>query len=163
MSAIREDIKKQSDWIVKTFDTDGLKLDYTVKSFAQIDTFFELNSKNGKPIPGSKLSQNLETTTFSIGSYIGETVLKSVQRAAWKINDNDPQAKMTASVKLPDGTVFWPMRKVMRRFQNGSGDSFYAYGHNLITRYLNEPFDQTLETIKSKDTQKTKKPWWKFW
>lgn len=163
MSALREEIKKQSDWIVKTFDTEGLKLDYTLKSFVQIDKFFELHSKNGKPIPGGKLSQNLETTTFSIGSYIGETILKSVQRAVWITNENDPQAKTTASIKLPDGTVFWPMRKVMRRFKNDSGDSFYAYGHNLITKYLNEPFDETLEKIKSKNTQKAKKPWWKFW
>jgi hypothetical protein len=51
----------------------------------------------------------------------------------------------------------------MRRFQNGSGGSFYAYGHNLIMKYINEPFDQTLENTKSKETQKTKKPWWKFW
>ena len=94
MSAIREDIKKQSDYIVKTFDTEGLKLDYTVKSFAQIDTFFELNSKNGKPVPGSKLSQNLEATIFSIGSYIGETVLKSVQRAAGKLMRMTHRAKM---------------------------------------------------------------------
>ena len=163
MSALRDEIKKQSDWIVKTFDTDGLKLDYTVKSFVKIDKFFELHSKNGKPIPGGKLSQDLEVTIFSIGSYIGETILKSVQRAVWKTNDNDPQGKMTASIKLPDGTVFWPMRKTMRRFQNCSGNSFYSYGHNLISKYVNEPFDQTLEVFKSKDLQKSKKPWWKFW
>jgi hypothetical protein len=163
MLAIMEEIKKQSDWIVKTFDTEGIKLDYTLKSFVQIDKFLELNSKNGKLIPGSKLSQNVDSTIFSIGSYIGETILKSVQRSAWKLNENDPQVKMTASIKLPDGTVFWPMRKAMRRFQNGSGGSFYAYGHNLIMKYINEPFDQTLENTKSKETQKTKKPWWKFW
>ncbi len=47
MATLKEDIKKQSDWIIKAFAADKLKLDYTIHSFMEIDKFFNKHSKNG--------------------------------------------------------------------------------------------------------------------
>lgn len=47
MVTLKEDIAKQSDWLVKTFESEGYKLDYTIHSFIDIDKFFLKNLKNG--------------------------------------------------------------------------------------------------------------------
>jgi hypothetical protein len=163
MSTLKEDIKKQSESIVKKCEADGLVLDYTIKSLIQIDKLFESHSKNGKPIPGGLLSQDTESVIFSIGSYIGETIIKNVRGAFWVTNDRDPEKEIKASVRLPDGTVFWPIRKATRRLQCGPECSIYAYGHNLTKNYTKEAADESLHDVKSTGGLKAKKPWWKFW
>jgi hypothetical protein len=93
MATLKEDIKKQSDWIIEAFQVDGFKLDYTIKSFVEIDKFLEKNSKNGNPTNGGRLTKNLGSILFSIGSYIGETLgsyigetlIKNAQGAEWII------------------------------------------------------------------------------
>ena len=161
MATLKEDIKKQSDWIIKAFQADGLKLDYSIKSFIEIDKFFEKHSKNGKPVSGGRLTQNLGPIIFSIGSYIGETFIKNAKGAEWITDDNDPQGEITAAIKFPEGMTVWPMQRVMNRFKNGFEDSIYPYGYELAKDYITEPFDQSFWTINSSNNYK--KAWWKFW
>jgi hypothetical protein len=49
MGTLKEDIKSQSDWIVKAFAADDFKLDYTIDSIIEIDRFFVKNMKDGQP------------------------------------------------------------------------------------------------------------------
>ena len=56
MATLLEDIKTQSDWIVKAFKSDNFNLDYTVHSFIEIDRFINMHAKNGQPVPGGRLS-----------------------------------------------------------------------------------------------------------
>jgi hypothetical protein len=81
MGTLIEDIKLQTDWIIKAFNSDGLILDYSINSFIQLDKFFEIHSKIGKAVPGGRLSQNLGNILFSIGGYIGEIIIKNVPRS----------------------------------------------------------------------------------
>ena len=84
------------------------------------------------------------------------------RNAVWQTDDNDPQGEINASVRLPDGTIMWPMQRVMKRFQNGSEDSIYVYGHSVTKELTNELFDQSYWQI-DKEKAKPNKPWWKFW
>lgn len=152
MATLLEDIHTQSAWVVKAFRADRLKLDYSIGSFKKIDEFFDLHTKDGKAVPGGRLSSGLGPILFSIGSYVGETIIKNIPGSVWQTDDNDPEGEITASVKFPDGAVIWPMQKVMKRFQNGSEDGIYAYGYFLTKDYLKDNPDQAV-----------KKPWWKFW
>jgi len=163
MPSLKHDIKTQSEWLVKAYASDKIILDYSIRSFIEIDKFFNKHSKNGKAIRGGRLSQNLGAIIFSIGSYIGETIIKNIPGTIWRIDDNDPQGEITASVKLPDGTIIWPMQKVMKRFQNGSKDAIYVYGHHVAMNYLNEPFDQSFWKTTSDQNDKSNRQWWKFW
>jgi hypothetical protein len=163
MATLLQDIKAQSEWIVKAFSADNLKLDYSVRSLIEVDKFFNKHTKNGKAIKGGRLSKNLGPVIFSIGSYVGETIIRNVPGAIWQTDDNDPQGEITASIKLPDETIMWPMQKAMKRFQNGLEDSIYVYGHHVIKEYVHEPFDQSYWEIASKQTEYLVKPWWKFW
>src|SRR3954471_22839770 len=108
MATLLQDIKAQSEWIVKAFSVDNLKLDYSVRSLIEVDKFFNKHTKNGKAIKGGRLSKNLGPVIFSIGSYVGETIIRNVPGAIWQTDDNDPQGEITASIKLPDETIMWP-------------------------------------------------------
>jgi hypothetical protein len=162
MATLIQDIKKQSDWIIKAFKVDGYHLDYSIKSFVEIDKFFEKHSKNGKPVSGGRLSQDLGPIIFSIGSYIGETFIINVKGAVWITDDNDPQGEITASIKFPDGMTVWPMQRVMNRFKNGFEDSIYPYAYEFAKDYITEPFDQNFWSINSGQNI-PKKSWWKIW
>lgn len=50
MATIKEDIITFSDMIVKGFSADKLTLDYTMTSFKDIDTFYDLHSTNGERV-----------------------------------------------------------------------------------------------------------------
>ena len=54
MGTLKEDIKTQSDWIVKAFAADGFKLDHTIDSLIEVDRFFIANMKNGQPKKGGQ-------------------------------------------------------------------------------------------------------------
>ena len=163
MATLLQDIKTQSDWITKAFATEKLELNYTLRSFIEIDKFFTKHSKDGKAVKGGRLTQNLGAIVFSLGSYVGQTIIKNVPGAVWQTDDNDPEGEITASVKLPDGTIIFPMQRIMKRFQNGAEDAVYVYGHHITKDYINEPFDPSFWNIASQEKDKAQKPWWKFW
>ena len=165
MATLKEDIKSQSDWIVKAFAADGFKLDYTIDSIIEVDRFFTRNMKNGKPRKGGRLyGKGYGPILFSIGSYVGETIIRKVKGSKWITDDNDPQGELTVSLKLPDGGEIWPIQKVMKRFQNGSEDAIYPYVHTAIKEFTNLPFKEEFWalTAETNESEKTK-PWWKFW
>ncbi len=163
MATLLQDIKTQSEWITKAFAADKLNLDYTIHSFIEIDKFFNKHSKGGKPVKGGRLKQNLGPIIFSIGSYVGQTIIKNVPGAVWQTDDNDPEGEITASIKFPDETIIFPMQRIMKRFQNGPEDAVYVYGYQLTKDYIDEPFDQSFWNIASQEDNKPQKPWWKFW
>ena len=134
MGTLKEDFKLQSDWIVKAFAADGFKLDYTIDSIIEVDRFFTKNMKNGQPRKGGRLyGKGFGPILFSIGSYVGETIINNVKDSEWITNDNDPQGELNVSLKMPNDGEIWPIQKVIKRFQNGSEDSIYPYVH-MVTK-----------------------------
>ncbi len=165
MATLKEDIKSQSDWIVKAFAADGFKLDHTIDSIIEVDRFFTVNMKNGRPKKGGRLyGRGFGPILFSIGSYVGETIIKNVNGSEWITDDNDPQGELNMSLKLPDGGEIWPVQKVMKRFQNGSEDAIYPYVHMVTMEFTNLPFKEEFWTVTAETSEPEKtKPWWKFW
>ena len=163
MGTLLEDLQKQSDWIVKAFAADKITLDYSIHSFIEVDRFFNRHSRDGKAIKGGRLSQNLGLIIFGLGSYVGQTFMKNIPGCIWQTDDKDPQGEINASIQFPDGTIIFPMQKLMKRFQNGFEDAVYVYGHHLAKGYIDEPFDQSFWNVNSELTTSEKKPWWKFW
>jgi len=155
MATLKQDIKTQSSWIVKAFKADKLTLDYTINSFKNLDKFFEKHSKDGKAKRGGRLSTNLGPILFSIGAYIGETLIKTFPGSKWITDDNDPEGELNVEIKFPNGSIVWPTQRVMKRFKNGAEDSLFDYGFLIAKQNgLELPFE--IDESKSK-------PWWKFW
>jgi hypothetical protein len=163
MGTLLEDIDTQSTWIRNAFSADKLDLNYTINSFIEIDKFFNKHVKDGVVVKGGRLANNQGGIIFSIGSYVGETIIKTVPGSVWQTDDDGPEGELNVSVKLPDGTIIWPMQRTMKRFQNGSEDSIYVYGHALTKDITNEPFDQSYWASKNEVTGSNTKRWWKFW
>jgi hypothetical protein len=158
MAALKEDLKKYSELIVSGFAEDQMNLDYSIRSLIDIDRFFNENSINGKPMRGGRLSRNLGVVLFSIGAYVGNSIIKNVEGARWVADDNDRSGEINVSVEFPNGSIIWPVQKVMKRLKNGSEDSIYVYGYQLTKDYIKEEFDD-----KYWDLKETKKSRWKFW
>jgi hypothetical protein len=166
MATLLTDIKAQSDWIVRAFASDKLKLDHSLESLKTIDNFMDLHADRGKAKPGGRLSKNLGNVLFSIGSYVGETLIHNIPGATWITNDDDPQGEVNAEVRLPDGTTIWPIQRVIRRFQNGPEDAIYPYGAVIIKDISKGDYwtrHKAPEPTHQVHTLPKKKPWWKFW
>jgi len=163
MATLKEDILKYSDWIIKAYEKDGLNLDYSIKSFMEIDKFVQMHTKNGQPIKGRRLSKNMGGVIFSLGAYIGETLIKNVPNSKWITDDNDPQGEINIAVEFEDGTICWPGQRMMKRIQNGIEDGIYPYGQSLTEKYTKVEFDNSFwEIEKQIKPLEPKKPWWKF-
>ena len=157
MGTLKEDINEGSEWIVKAFKADKLNLDYSIRSFIEIDNFFNKHTSNGKTKQGGRLSKGLGSIIFSVGSYIGNTIIKNVPGSVWVTDDGVPEDEINISVELPDKTIIFPVQRVMKRFKNGDEDSIYVYGYQLAKDFTGEAFDETYwKKIK-------RKPWWKIW
>ena len=166
MTKLIEDIAAQSDWLVKAFEDDGLKLDYSIKSLVEVDRFFLRNTKNGKPKRGGRLAtRHYSTILFSIGAYIGQTIIQHVPGASWETDDEDPAGAAKIQVRFPDGMSIWPVLKVGKRFKLGMEEAIYPYVAVLLGPYLEESLDNAYWTAMREEEKEEQRstPWWKFW
>ncbi len=124
-NTLEQDIHRSAEWIVSALNQSGYKADYSLESMKEIDRFFDEQSGEGGII-----SRNRGQILFALGSYVGETVIR-LYGGEWVTNDNDPQGEINIAVKLANGTVMWPVVKCMKRYQNGTEDSIYAYAYVL--------------------------------
>lgn len=120
-NTLAKDIHLMSEWVAKALNSSGYKADYSLESMKEIDRFFdEQSSKTGL------ISQNRGAILFSLGAYVGETAIK-LYGGEWITDDNDPQGEINISVRIGNGTVIWPVIRCMKRYQQGSEESVYAY------------------------------------
>lgn len=120
-----EDIHTACEWIAMALNSSGYKADYTIESMKEIDRFLdEQGGENGI------ISRGRGKILFSLGCYVGETIIR-LYGGKWHTDDNDPQGEINASVELENGTVIFPIQRVIKRYQNGSGDGIYAYVYVL--------------------------------
>lgn len=120
-----------ANWMSKALSSSGYKADFSLNSLREVDRFFDEQAADGQATPGGLLSEQLGQRIFGLGAYVGEVIRRDCN-GAWQGNDADPKAEINIEVKLKDGTVFWPVQRVMKRFKNGSEDGIYAYGSVLV-------------------------------
>ncbi len=130
-----EDIKTNSEYIIKAFNSLNLKLDYSLESLKLVDQFFDEQIENGLPKEGSVLTlggSSFGPKVFAIGCYLGETLVKNIPGAKWNLKGfTSPQTEVEAQIILPDTIIVWPIVKTIKRMQNGEEDGLYIYGQVL--------------------------------
>lgn len=118
-----EDIPKAEGWLTENMRASGYSLDGTIESFRELDRFFDEQSRPGGLLadgkPGSKL--------FAVGCYMGQVFVRQLG-GVWKTDDADPQGEVNIAVRLPDGSLLFPVQRAMKRLRNGGEDSLYVYG-----------------------------------
>ena len=126
--ALKDDIPKAAQWLVKAMASSGYVLDGSIESFRELDRFFEEQKK-----PGGLLDGKVGSKLFAIGSYMGQALISELG-GAWETNDSDPQGEMNIGVRLDNGALVWPVQRAIKRFQNGAEDGLYAYGCAIRTQ-----------------------------
>jgi hypothetical protein len=164
MATLEEDIHTQFDWLVTAFASDQIELDYSIQSLRKIDRFFEQHAENGKAKPNGRLSTNSGPVLFSIGAYVGNTIIKAIPGSVWVTDDKDPKGEITAEVLLPNKTKIFPMQRAINRFMNGEEDSIYPYGTVLVNEISKDDYWENAKENHSTIKVSVKKTsWWKFW
>lgn len=124
---LKQDIVKAYEWIVIALQSSGYEVDFSIDSLKEIDRFFDEHSENGQAKPGGLLIENKGMKLFAIGSYVGEVIRRNYM-GEWVTNDKDPEGEVNISVVLANGSMIWPVQRVMKRFCNGAEDGIYVYG-----------------------------------
>ena len=130
MGKILEDLTSGYEWIATALHGSGYAADFSPRSLWEIERFFEEQTLHGAARPGGLLSESLGARLFALGGYVGE-VIRRERGGAWIGNDDDPQAEINIALKLADGSLIWPVQRVMKRFKNGPDESIVGYGTGL--------------------------------
>lgn len=118
---LEQDIPEAADWVAGALNKSGYKADYSLESMKEIDRFFDEQSGPDGVISAS----NTGWILFSLGSYVGQTVIR-LRGGKWIMDDNDPQGEVNIAVETADGMTLWPVMRCMKRYKNGPEDSIYA-------------------------------------
>ena len=152
-SNIAQDARSAAEWVASALSSSGYTMDFSIKSFKEIDRFFEEHAPHGEAKPGGLRSENFGNRMFSIGAYVGEVMCRRTG-ATWQGDDRDPDAEINIKVRFKRGQIIWPVQKVMKRFDRGPRDSIYDYGMALVdfqkppwVRFLRRLFARTRWTL----------------
>lgn len=149
MARIVDEIEAQAAWIAEALQSSGYRADFSPESLWEVDRFFDENSRAGKALTGKLLSNDLGARMFALGCYVGE-VLRRTLVGEWHGDDADPQAEVNVELRLSDGSIYWPVQRVMKRYSNGEGEGIAAYGAAFGL------------SVGAMPTPRLKKPWWKL-
>ena len=127
---LEQDIPEAAEWVVGALNTSGYKADYSLESMKEIDRFFDEQSGP----KGVITACNTGWILFSLGSYVGQTVIK-LYGGKWITDDNDPQGEVNIAVETADGITLWPVMRCIKRYKNGPEDSIYALVLVLDNKY----------------------------
>lgn len=127
MATLVEDARKAANWVATALTSSGYPADFSVESLRNIDRFFDEHSQNGEAVPNGLLAEQLGSRIFALGAYVGEVLIRAYG-GQWRADDNNPEGEYMMEVVFPDGSVVWPIQRVMKRFKNGREDGIYVYG-----------------------------------
>jgi hypothetical protein len=130
--SIVKDAVEAADWMAKSLSGWGYKADFSLESLKDVDRFIDDEAPDGKPKPGSHLSQQFGAHIFGLGAYVGETI-RRLGEGQWEGNDRDAWPEVTLAVRLKSGAVLWPTQRMIKRLENGAENGLYPYGVVILS------------------------------
>lgn len=126
------DIKKSTDWIIEALNSSGYTVDMSIDSLKEVDRFFDeqMDDSVHSPIRGGLLSKKMGQRLFAIGSFIGEVIIKEYG-GKWITDDNDKYGEINIAVKTSNGSIIWPVQRVMKRCKEGRENDIYNYAMSI--------------------------------
>ena len=64
---------------------------------------------------------------FALGAYVGEVLARELG-GVWRVDADTPASEEGLTMVLPDGSMVWPLQRVMKRYAEGPENSIAAYG-----------------------------------
>ncbi len=103
------------------------KLDFTAESIKTLDKMIE---EGWKTPMGEKEAYELSMSILSLGSYLGETIIKNLG-GKWQVDiaEKNPVEKMLSAKIIDLGKIaeIYPFGKTFKRFVSGKEDSLDFY------------------------------------
>ncbi|ESX78833.1 hypothetical protein NKH89_25875 [Mesorhizobium sp. M0923] len=118
---LQDDIPVAAQWISSALQSSGYRVDFTPRSISEVERFFREQTKDGEPISGGLISQDVGPRLFALGCYCGE-VLRKELGGHWLTDDNDPEGEINAALEVASGVTCWPMQRVMKRLRSSEED-----------------------------------------
>lgn len=113
-------IGMMKQWITAALTSSDYKADFSMESLKEIDRFFDEQNTEG-----GILSKNAKGIILALGIYVGETIIANYGGEWIDEEYKDPN---TIKFKTMDGEVWFPVIRVLARYQYGSANSLYLYG-----------------------------------
>jgi hypothetical protein len=126
VSSLLDDVRTSAEWIARALDGSGYRADFTPDCLRDIERFMSEHSDKGTAVEGGLLATDLGARLFALGCYVGETV-RIALGGRWEADDDDPRGEINIRLRLPDGSVVWPVQRLVKRFANGPEDSIVGY------------------------------------
>jgi hypothetical protein len=130
MGNLKQDIGEAAEQIARALRSSNYRTNFSPESLWEVDLFFDDHSEHGAPKPKGLLAEKLGQRLFALGGYVGETIRRNLG-GDWQADDADPQGEINISLKLADGTLIWPVQRVMKRLKNGPEEGIAVYGSAL--------------------------------
>lgn len=131
MSDLLEDLRRGAEAARHAFGPKGYLLDYSFDSLGEIDRFFDAQAPAGRARPGGELTDRIPGKLFSLGAYVGETLIRSCG-GSWRRDPAHSSSEIHVQVVLPGGAILSPIRQVMRRFKDGPEAGIHAHALELL-------------------------------
>ncbi|MEV4334790.1 hypothetical protein AB0K02_30460 [Streptomyces sp. NPDC049597] len=123
---LAQDIQVYSEWIAQALSSSGYRVDFTPDSAREIERFLAESADAGNPVPGGLLAEDTGARLFAVGAYVGE-LIRRTKGGEWVVDDADPQGEINVELHLPDGSVVWPVQRVLKRFYGDATESIAVY------------------------------------
>ena len=127
MGSLVEDAVAAASWISRALTSSGYVADFGPGSLREIDRFLDEQSRDGQPTPGGLLAADTGPRLFALGAYVGE-VLRRELGGEWRVDTEAPASEEGLTMVLADGSMVWPVQRVMKRYAEGPANSIAAYG-----------------------------------
>lgn len=123
----------------------GYSASFRPSSLWEIERLFD---QAGRKIDRALRNPNgLGSTLFALGGYVGE-ILRRHLGGTWEGDDDDPEAEINVILRLADGSIVWPVQRILKRFQNGPAESVVAYGAGLGLAVGDPPAQRSRRSIR---------------
>jgi hypothetical protein len=123
---LANDIQVYSEWISQALSSSGYRADFTPASASEIERFMNDSAVAGDPVAGGLLADDTGARLFAVGAYVGE-LIRRTKGGEWVVDDADPKGEINVELHLPDGSVIWPVQRVLKRFYGDASESIAAY------------------------------------
>jgi hypothetical protein len=123
-----EDVEQSAESVAMAMSRAGYDASFQASSLWEIERLFD---QAGPKLDRALRNPNgLGNTLFALGGYVGE-VLRRHLGGTWEADDDDPEAEMNVILRLADGSIVWPVQRIMKRFRDGPSESVVAYSAGL--------------------------------
>lgn len=105
----------------------GIQLDYSPLSLALVDRVIDGIRREKPP------TEAVTRTLVGFGAYTGEVLVRGAA-AVWVDFDEEQQDTFGQSfgIRTPDGRVWNPLGKVIKRYENGADDSLRLFYLSVV-------------------------------